>query len=330
MPSTRRSDASVRVAAPTPAMIAYLARRLLWSLVVLGFVVSVTFAITVFLPADPARMMVGPHGDAETIARVRAQLGLDRPLATQYLRYVGRILGGDLGESFRLRTPVSRILRERAGATAELAFAAVLLQIAIGVPLGVIGAVRRNRGLDAATQVSALLGQSAPTFFIGPMLMWALAFRLELLPISGHGRPGLDRLAHLVLPALTLAVTGVAYYSRLVRGEMIETMAEDYVRTARAKGLSERRVIVRHALRNALVPVVTLAGLDLGQLLGGAIVTEYIFSWPGLGREAVNGILNVDLPVILGVVLVSAVAVLAVNVVVDLAYALLDPRVRLH
>jgi peptide/nickel transport system permease protein len=204
------------------------------------------------------------------------------------------------------------------------------LQVLLGVPLGILAAVKRDRPADSAAQVAALLGQTAPTFFLGPLFMYALSYRAGLFPVSGYGKPGLDRLWHLFLPAFTLAVTGIAYYARLVRAEMIEVLEEDYIRTARAKGVPHRRVIFRHALRNALVPVVTLIGLDLGVLMGGAIVTEYIFGWPGLGREAVNGILNIDLPLVLGVVLLSALAILVANLLVDVAYALLDPRVRLE
>ncbi len=311
-------------------MIRFLLRRLAWAVVVLWFVVTATFAITYAIPADPARAMVGPHADSATIARVRHQMCLDRPFWVQYGCYVGRIAHGDLGFSFRTKRPVVEIVVEKLWPTAQLALATIFLQVILGVPLGIIAAVRRNRGADVAATTFALIGQSAPTFFLGPLFMYLLSYKLGLFPVSGYGDGFLDRLAHLFLPAFTLAVTGIAYYARLVRGEMIEVLQEDYIRTARAKGVPARTVILRHALRNAMVPVVTLIGLDLGVLLGGAVVTEYIFAWPGLGREAVTGILNIDLPIILGIVLFSATAILVANLLVDLAYAVLDPRVRLE
>ena len=189
--------------------------------------------------------------------------------------------------------------------------------------------MRRNRAADYLANTAALVGQSAPTFFLGPLFLWLLAFEAGWFPVGGYGEGLVSRLHHLALPAFTLAIVGTAYYTRLVRGEMIEVLQEDYIRTAQAKGLSPRSVVLKHALRNALAPVVTLIGLDLGVLMGGAIVTEYIFSWPGLGREALKAILDVDAPVILGVVVVTASAIVIANLLVDIAYALLDPRVRL-
>jgi peptide/nickel transport system permease protein len=310
-------------------MLRFLARRLLHGLLVLWFVVSVTFTITYLLPADPAKAIVGPHGSPETVLRVRKELCLDRSFREQYGCYVGRILRFDLGKSFRVNQPVVTILGTKVWATAQLALAAILIQVLFGVPIGVYAALKRNRAGDYVVSILALLGQSAPTFFLGPLFMYFLAHRSGLFPISGYGAPGLDRLHHLILPATTLATAGIAYYARLVRGEMIEVLSDDYVRTARAKGVAAWKVTTKHALRNALSPVVTLIGLDLGVLMGGAIVTEFIFSWPGIGREAVQSILQIDLPVILGVVLLAAIAILVANLLTDLAYALLDPRVRL-
>jgi peptide/nickel transport system permease protein len=309
----------------------YVLRRLGWALLVLWFVVSATFALTHLLPADPVQLMLGPHADPASIARVRKQLHLDESLWSQYTSYLGQVLHGDLGRSFRLSRPVSQIIGAALWPTVQLALAALFLQIVIGVPLGVLAATRRNRPADTAAQVVALLGQSAPTFFLGPLFIYLLAYRTGWFPISGYGEDGvLDRLWHLFLPALTLAAGGTALYTRIVRGDLIETLGEDYVRTARAKGLSPWRVVVRHALRNALLPLVTLVALDLGVMLGGAVVTEYIFGWPGIGREAVLGIFAFDLPVILGVVMFAAVAIVLMNLLVDLVYAWLDPRVRLE
>jgi peptide/nickel transport system permease protein len=311
-------------------MLRFLAKRVAWSVLVLWFVLSVTFAINFLLPADPVRAMLGPHASPDTIARVRHNLHLDESFLSQYWHFVARIAHGDLGESFRLQMPVSQLIVQRIWPTAQLALGAIFLQLLIGVPLGVIAASRRNRAPDAIAQVIALVGQSAPTFFLGPLFIYLFAYRTGLFPISGYGVGVLDRLWHLFLPALTLAVGGLAFYARIVRAELIEHLDEDYVRTARAKGLSRFRVVNKHALRNALLPVVTLVGLDLGVLMGGAIVTEFIFGWPGLGRESVLSIVNLDLPVVLAVVLLSAVAILVANLLVDIAYALLDPRVRLE
>jgi peptide/nickel transport system permease protein len=308
----------------------FLLRRLGWSLLVLWFVLSGTFALAYAIPADPARAAVGPHASTDTIARVRQQMCLDRPFIVQYGCHVGRIARGDLGTSFRTQRPVADLLAEKLWPTLQLALAAVVLQILLGVPLGVWAAARRNRGADVAAQVVALVGQSTPAFLLGPLLMYVFAYRFGWFPVSGYGAGGVDRLWHLFLPAFTLAATGIAYYTRLARSEMIEALREDCVRTARAKGLSERRVVVMHAFRNALGPIVTLVGLDLGVLMGGAIVTEYIFGWPGLGREAVMSIMNLDLPVILGVVLVGSIAIVVANLLVDIAYSWLDPRVRMR
>jgi peptide/nickel transport system permease protein len=303
-------------------------RRLGWTVLVVWFVVTATFAMTLAIPADPVKALLGPHATPEAVERVRAYYCLDRSWLGEYGCYVARIAHGDLGESFRSKRPVAAIIGEKIWPTAQLALAAILLQLVVGVPLGVIAAVRRGRWPDRAASWLAMLGQSAPTFFVGTLLLYIFAYRFGWFPIGGYGEGFFGRLAHLVLPAATLATVGVAYYSRVVRTEMIDALAEDYVRTARAKGVPERRVVVHHALRNALGPLVTLIGLDLGLLLGGAVVTEYIFAWPGLGREVLQAITEVDLPLILGVVLVSAIAIAVANLLVDLVYLWLDPRLR--
>jgi peptide/nickel transport system permease protein len=309
-------------------MIGHVLRRLGWSIVVVWFVITATFAMTMAIPADPARTLLGPHASTEAIARVRAQYCLDRGFAGRYGCWIDRVAHGDLGESYRTHRAVTEILADRIGPTAQLALAAILLQLLIGVPLGILAAVRRGRWPDHAANAIGLVGQSAPTFFVGTLLLYLLAYRFGWFPISGYGTGGWDRVQHLVLPAMTLATVGVAYYARIVRSELVEVLGEDYVRTARAKGLSERAVVLRHALRAALGPLVTLIGLDLGVLLGGAVVTEFIFAWPGLGREVLLAVLEVDLPLILGVVLISAIAIAVANLLVDLAYLWLDPRLR--
>jgi peptide/nickel transport system permease protein len=311
-------------------VIRYLAGRLVWSVVTVWFIVSVTFAMITAIPADPARIMLGPHASPEAVARVRAEYCFDRSWIEQYGCYVVRLAQGDLGQSFRSRRPVDEIIASRVWPTTQLALAAIALQLLIGLPLGVWAAVRRGRWADHGANLVALIGQSAPTFFTGTILLWLIAYRTGWFPIGGYGEGVGERLLHLVLPAFTLASVGIAFYARVVRNEMIDVLAEDYVRTARAKGLPERRVVLRHGLRNALGPVATLVGLDLGVLMGGAVVTEYLFAWPGLGREVLQAILEIDIPLILGVVLFTAVVIVVVNLIVDIAYGWLDPRVRIR
>lgn len=309
-------------------MIGLVLRRLGWSLLVIWFVITATFAMTAAIPADPAKAMLGPHATPELLVRVRAQYCLDRGVVVQYGCWLAKVARGDLGESYRSKRPVAAILAARIWPTVQLALAAIVLQLLVGVPLGMLAAARRNRWPDHAANVFGLIGQSAPTFFIGTLFLYLFAYRFGWFPISGYGDGGWDRLHHLVLPAATLATIGIAFYARVVRGELVEILAEDYIRTARAKGISESRVLFRHALRNALGPLVTLVGLDLGVLLGGAVVTESIFAWPGLGREVLQAILEVDIPLVLGVVLVAAIAIAVANLLVDLVQLALDPRLR--
>lgn len=309
-------------------MMRYIAGRLGWTLLVVWFVVSVTFAMITWIPAEPARTLLGPHATPEAIERVRAHYCLDENVAGQYACYVGSVARLDFGESFRTHRAVGDVIAERFWPTAQLAVAAILLQLGIGVPLGVWAATRRRRWPDHATTAVSLLGQSAPTFFVGTVLLYVFAYGLGWFPLGGYGDGVIGRLHHLVLPAATLATVGIAYYARLVRNELVETLDADFIRTARAKGLSEHQIVTRHALRNTLGPLAALVGIDLGVLLGGAIVTEYIFAWPGLGREVLQAILEVDIPLILGVVLVSAVVIALANLVADLVTLTLDPRLR--
>jgi peptide/nickel transport system permease protein len=309
-------------------MIAAIVRRLAWTLVVVWFVVTATFLAVAALPADPAHTLLGPHATEETLARVRAHYCLDRGIATQYGCWISRVARGDLGESYRSKRAVGAIIADRIWPTAQLALAAIVLQLAIGVPLGIVAALRRGRWQDHGIHLLALLGQSVPAFVAGTLLLYVLAYLWGWFPLGGYGTGGRDRLAHLALPAMTLAAVGVAYYARVLRSELVDVLRADYIRTARAKGLPERIVIGRHALRNALGPLVTLIGLDLGVLLGGAVVVEVIFVWPGLGREIWQAIFEVDIPLILGVVLVSAIAIAVANLLVDLAYLWIDPRLR--
>ncbi|HEU0029082.1 MAG TPA: ABC transporter permease [Kofleriaceae bacterium] len=308
-------------------MTAIVLRRIGWSVLVVWFVVTATFALVAVAPGSPVHAMVGPHASQRTKDLVSAQYCVDEGLVTRYGCWLAT-LGDGLGTSFRTERKVTDILGDRVWPTVQLALAAIVLQLLIGIPLGVVSAVRRGRWPDRLASGFTVLAQSAPAFFVATVLVYLLAFRFELFPLGGYGDGFWDRLHHLVLPALTLATLGVAYYARVIRSELGDTLGQDYVRTARAKGLPERTVVWRHALRPALPPLVTVIGLDLGMLVGGAVVIEQIFSWPGLGREMLQAILDVDMPVILGIVLVTAVAIAIANLAVDLVQLWLDPRLR--
>lgn len=306
----------------------FIVRRIAWTVLVVWFVVTLTFVVTTAIPADPAKALLGPHATPEAVERVRAHYCLDESFVVQYGCYVGRLARGDLGESYRSKRAVSAIIGDRIWPTAQLALAAILLTLVVAIPLGVVAAIRSGRWPDHAANLAGLVGQSTPAFVVGTLALYVFAYRLGWFPVAGYGEGLVDRIHHLVLPAATLATASVAYYARVVRSELVDQLSEDYVRTARAKGLSERDVVVRHALRNSLGPLVTLVGLDLGLLLGGAVVTELIFAWPGLGREVLQAVLEVDIPLILGVVTVSAIAIAIANLLVDLVYVRLDPRLR--
>lgn len=332
-------------------MLRRLLTRLGWSIFTIWAVVSLAFFINNALPDDPARAIAGPQARPADVARIRAQLGLDRPLSTQYAIFMTRLvhlspsaapqgdeahascanlgpLHVDLGLSYQKRKPVVALIAERMPRTLLLALAATLVQVLVGVTAGVVAAFRRNSALDFGAVSMTLLGISAPTFLIGILLQYLLAYKLRLLPLDGFGRSWGEHLASVVLPALTLGIFGAAYYTRLVRDEMIGLLKQDFVRTARAKGATEAVVVVKHALRNALMPLVTVIGLDFGALVGGAIVTEKLFRWPGLGQLSVDAVFDRDGPVIMGTVIVASAAIILANVLVDLSYALLDPRVR--
>lgn len=331
-------------------LMARVARRLAWAVFVVWATITLAFLVSHALPSDPARMVAGPQARPQDIARIRKELGLDQSLYVQYARFLGRLvhvapanaepkehatcapiyghLHLDLGKSAQQRRPVVTILAERLPRTIFLAMAAAFVQVLLGVTAGVVAAARKKTVIDHLAVSGSLLGTSAPTFVIGLSFQWLFAHRLGVLPLDGWGDSMLDHLRSVILPALTLGVFGAAYYTRLVRDEMIGQLGQDYIRTARAKGLSRSAVVVRHALRNALMPVVTIIGVDVGTLVGGAIVTETIFRWPGIGSLAVTAMLDRDGPVIMGCVLVTSVAVVLSTIAVDAIYTLLDPRVR--
>lgn len=311
-------------------MMTFLARRLAWAVLTLWLVVSGTFALAFLLPADPARLVAGPHASPEVVERIRGDLGLDQPVAVQYTRYLGGVVRGDLGRSYRTKEPVVDAVARSVPWTGVLAIGAAIFQVSVGVPLGLFAALRKGRAEDLGAMALALVGISAPTFLIGLGLMVVFGFLLGWFPLGGAGAGVGGLLKSAVLPSATLGIAGAAYYSRLTRGEYLDVAQRDFMRTARAKGLSERAVVLRHGLPNALLPVVTFLGLDLGTMLGGAVVTETIFAWPGLGKLAIDSVLNQDIPVMLGAVLVASTFIVLANLIVDLLYAWIDPRIRLQ
>jgi len=276
------------------------------------------------MPGDAARMYAGPRAPEETVQRIRVLWGLDQPLPVQYIRYLGRALQGDLGESTRDKRPVLRAVFERLPATIQLALAGLFVELLVGIPLGILAAMRPGSWIDQVATLIALFGISIPQFALGLVALYVFGFLIPIFPLGGYGTP-----LHLVLPALVLGVGGTAFYSRVLRNSILEVTGEDYVRTAHAKGLSPRMVLIRHVLRNALMPVVTLAGIDLATLLGGVVVIEAVFGWPGIGLQAWNAIRNQDTPIIMGTVLFASVAVVFLNLFVDVLYIAIDPRVRL-
>ncbi|MDR9391799.1 MAG: ABC transporter permease [Trueperaceae bacterium] len=305
-------------------MYAYVIRRLLWAIPVL---VGITFTIHTVLsltPGDPVRIMLGETATEAQIEAARAEIGLDRPFLERYGFYLGNVIRGDLGESYRNKRNVSDELLDALPATAQLAVAALVLIVLFGIPTGVISAVYRGTWIDAILTTASLVGLSMPVFWIGLLLIYFFGFTWPILPIGGMR----DGLASYVLPAFTLALNSYAMISRLTRSEVLETLGEDYIRTARAKGLAFSAVVWRHALKASFIPIVTVIGLQFGLLLGGAVLTETVFSWPGIGRLMVDAIMTRDLLVVQGAVLVLAIIFVAVNLAVDLIYAFLDPRIR--
>jgi ABC-type dipeptide/oligopeptide/nickel transport system permease component len=282
----------------------------------------VVFAL-VHLSGDPVLLMVPTEAPPEVVESTRKALGFDRPLPEQFARWISRALQGDLGISLRSNRPVTGLVIERLPATIELTVAAFLIAVVLAIPAGIVSAVKRGTAVDRLAMVGAVAGQALPIFWFALLLIGLFSVRLRWLPVYGHGT-----LAHLVLPAVSLSTIILGRLARLVRSSMLEVLGQDYIRTARAKGLAEPRVLSLHALRNAAIPIVTLLGLQFAQLLGGAVVTETIFAWPGIGRLVVEAIFNRDFPIVQGVVLVVSLIFVAVNLLVDLSYAYLDPRMR--
>jgi peptide/nickel transport system permease protein len=283
----------------------------------------VTFAFIYLIPADPARALAGPHASASTIASIRHQLGLDRPIVVQYANYAWRALHGDFGYSFQSHQPVLEAIAARLPATAALAVAGIICELLIGLPVGLLAALRRGGWFDHVSGIILIAGVALPPFWIGLLLLYVFAYIIPIFPLSGEGPNAL------VLPAITLGIAGAAYYARLLRDSVSRILHEDYVRTARAKGCSTRRVIVRHVLRNAILAVVTMVGMDLGYFLGGVVLVEAVFGWPGIGLQAYQAISYLDIPMIDGTVFVAASAVVVANFLVDISYLVINPQVEL-
>jgi peptide/nickel transport system permease protein len=275
------------------------------------------------VPADPAVSIAGPKADPETLVAIRKDLGLDDPLAVQFGRYLWRLGHGDLGHSYLTGRRVADVIAERLPATALLGLTSLGMGFLFGLVTGIATAARRGSRVDLAVLLATLVGLSIPTFWLANLLIYAFGYRLRLLPLGGYGT-----IRHLVLPAATLAVMQFFFYARFVHTNLAETLASDYIRTARAKGVGPLGLYFRHALRNALIPIVTLLGLDVAALMSGVVLTETVFNWPGLGRLAVQAVFSLDIPVVAGTVLFSAALVLACNLLVDLLYGVIDPRVR--
>ncbi|MGH2548004.1 MAG: ABC transporter permease [Thermomicrobiales bacterium] len=332
-------------------MTGYVIRRLLIAVPILFGITLIVFLMLHTAGGDPAVIMLGPRASDESLTTLRHELKLDRSLPVQYLDFLGKAVRGDFGDSYRSRQPVSDEVFNRFPATIELAIAAMLIGTVIGIAAGVVAATRRNSIIDLTSTVGSLIGVSIPTFWLGIIMIVIFGVELKWLPISGridsrigadpsvrfivlsslvHGDWAIlkDALKHLVLPAFTLAAWPAAIIARMTRSSLIEALHQDYIRTARAKGLTERAVVWRHAIRNALLPVVTVAGLEFGGLLAGAVVTEQVFSWPGIGKLTVDAITNRDYQIVQGVVILVGVIFIVINLLVDLIYAWLDPRIH--
>jgi len=306
-------------------MISYIARRLLQSALILVGISIVTFVLLYLLPADPARQIAGRSATAETVANIRTQLGLDLPFHEQYLRYAKGLVQGDLGRSYLQKTEVSTLIAARLPASLLLMAGAITCELVIGLAMGLIAALKRGSPVDNGLMLVSFVGVSAPQFVIGIMMLYVFSVVLGWFPIGGYGT-----FAHLVLPSLTLGILGAGWYARMMRSSMIDVLRQDYIRTARSKGLKGRTVLFRHALPNAVLPVIAMIGIDIGLFMSGIVVVESVFGWPGIGQLAWQAIQRVDIPIIMGVTLVSACAIVIGNLVADLVAPFIDPRIKLR
>ncbi len=300
----------------------YLTKRVLHAVFILLGVTFITYLLLYMLPADPARQIAGRSATPETVANIRAQLGLDLPFYQQYYHYLSGLLQGDMGRSWLQKTEVSELIVSRLPASLSLMVAGITVEVIIGISLGVIAALNRNRVIDKVLMMFSFVGVSSPQFIAAMLFLYFFAVKWSLLPIGGYGT-----WQHLVLPALTLGILGSGWYSRMVRSSMIEVLQQDFIRTAQAKGISRRRIIFRHIIPNAMLPILSMIGIDIGIFVGGLVVVESVFGWPGIGQLAWQAIQRVDIPIIVGVTMVSAVAIVLGNILADLLAPFVDPRI---
>ena len=306
-------------------MLTYLAKRLSASALILVGVTIVTFCLTFLIPADPVAMIAGRNSTAQTREQIRIQLGLDKPLVTQYVAYAKRLATGDFGISYARKSEVGPLIASRLPATLLLMLGAIIAELLIGIPAGLYAAARRGQTGDKVAMTLSFLTVSTPQFVLGLSLLYFFSYQLGWFPLSGYGS-----LSHLILPAVTLGLAGGGWYSRMMRSSMIEILRQDYIRTARAKGMSEKRVMLVHGLRNAILPIIAMIGLDVGIFMSGVVVVENVFGWPGIGQLMWQAIQSLDIPIIMGITTVAAIFIVAGNLLADLVAPLIDPRIRLR
>ncbi|MAC79348.1 MAG: glutathione ABC transporter permease GsiC [Rhodobacteraceae bacterium] len=306
-------------------MLGYLIRRLVQAALILLGVSLITFILLYVLPADPVRQIAGRSATQQTVENIRHQLGLDQPLLVQYGRYLAGLVQGDMGRSYLQKTEVASLIAARLPATLLLMAGGIFCELLIGLTVGVIAAIRRGDAVDQGLMVGSFVAVSAPQFVVGLLLLYVFAVQLQWFPIGGYGT-----FRHMVLPSVALGIMGAGWYSRMMRSSMIEVLAQDYIRTARAKGLKRARILLRHALPNAILPIIAMIGIDIGIFMGGLVVVESVFGWPGIGQLAWQAIQRVDIPIIMGVTMVSATAIVLGNLLADLITPFIDPRIKLR
>jgi len=311
-------------------LLKYIIRRFLWMIPTLWFIVTIVFFAMHLLPGDPAIAILGEHATAEALAKLREQLGLDRPLILQYISFLENLIKGDLGTSLSNNKPVSQLILRMLPYSIELSLSAILISICIGIPIGILSALKRNRLIDYVGRTLALMGFSTPSFYLGILLLLLFSLKLDLFPMIGVGETGNlgSRLYHLILPAFSLGLVNASMVMRMTRSALLETLNEDYIQTARSKGLREMKVIYKHALRNALIPVIAVIGVYIGVTMGTAVLTEIVFNRPGIGKLLVGAVYNRDYPTIQGTLVVFAAFIAVVNLLTDLSYGITDPRIR--
>ena len=306
-------------------MINFLLKRVAYAFLILIGITFITFILTYIIPADPVRMLAGRSATPETVESIRQQLGLDKPLIIQYLNYLYNLLQGDLGRSYVQKTQVTELIMSRLPATLLLMVGAIFFELLIGLTVGIISSVKRGTNLDKILTTISFIGISAPQFVVGLILLYLFAYKLDFLPLGGYGT-----ISHLILPALTLGITGGGWYGRMTRSSMIDVLRQDYIRTAKAKGASNSRIVLIHALRNAILPIIAMIGLDIGIFMSGAVVVESVFGWPGIGQLAWQAIQRLDIPIIVGVTIVAATFIILGNLIADIASAISDPKIRIR